>query len=439
MKRPKLILGSVSIVLLLVVCVGVSESLAGASTPRMARGGANWVASWTASPMAPSPAATGFSSSQAVNGLDDQTVRNIVFTSVGGSMVRVRVSNAYGTVPLAVGHSTIAITGLEAEVIPGTVRALTFRGKSSITIGPGAEAMSDPVALTVAPLQDLSISLFLPDPTGPATGHTQAQQNNYVSTAGDFADQASGAAFTTTITSWLFVDDVDVLAPHRVDGAVVALGDSITDGAQSGLNTNARWPNWLARRLDALPGPTLSSVDEGIGGNRITLDSSCFGVSALAREARDVIGQTGVRNVILFEGINDIGYPQLEATLGTNAIGQCFLPANHVSVAQIIAADQQLISTLHAHGIRVFGATLTPYGGSVEYSPSGEAERETLNTWIRTSGAFDGVFDFDRAVRDPYDPQIIDPAYAAIDNIHMNDVGYKALADAINLGVLLRR
>jgi lysophospholipase L1-like esterase len=439
MKRPKLIFGSVSVVLLLVVSVGLGGSLAGASTPRNARGPANWVASWSASPMAASPAATGFSSPQAVGGLDDQTVRNIVFTSVGGSMVRVRLSNTFGTTPLMVAHATVAITGLEAAVIPGTVRSLTFAGQSSVTIPAGAEIMSDPVALTVAPLQDLSISLFLPDATGPSTGHTQAQQDNYISTSGDFTDQTSGSAFTTTVTSWFFVDGVDVLASRKVSGAVVALGDSITDGAQSGLNTNARWPNWLARRLDALPGETLSSVDEGIGGNRITLDSSCFGVSALAREARDVIGQTGVRDVILFEGINDISYPQLESTLGSTGIGQCFLPANQVSVAQIITADKQIISTLHAHGIRVFGATLTPDGGSVEYSPAGEAEREALNTWIRTSRAFDGVFDFDKAVRDPYDPQIINPTYAAVDNIHMNDVGYKVLADTININELLGR
>ena len=422
---------------LVVTAVGLGAAFAGAAPSRARHSGdkGNWVVSWAASPHAP-----GVLNPQGEAGFNDQTVRNMVFTSVGGSMVRVRISNVYGSSPLVVGRSTIGIAGLGAGVIPGTLRSLSFDGKPSVTIPAGAEAMSDPTPLSVAPLEDLWVSIFLPDATGPATGHTMAAQDNYISGTGDFADQVSGNAYTTMTTSWYFVDGVDVLAPKNVRGAVVAVGDSITDGNESGVNANGRWPNWLARRLDAQSGPTLSVVDEGIEGNRMTADSPCFGQNALAREQRDVLGQTGARAVILFEGINDIQFPTLANVPSLASIKQCFEPATTVTLAQLESADRQFIAAAHARGVKVFGATLTPNGGANGYTPAEEAEREALNTWIRTSGAFDGVFDFDKAVRDPYDPHIRNPTYVSVPPVgtsHFNDIGYGVLADAINLKLLL--
>lgn len=393
----------------------------------------NWVASWTASPHAP-----GSANPQGRAGFDHQTIRNIVFNSVGGNRVRVHFSNAFDHSTLIIGRASVGVAGLEASVVPSTLRSLTFGGKAGTAIPVGAEAVSDPVALRVTPLEDLSVSVYVPHATGQATGHTMAAQDNYISGPGDFASKASAKPFTTTTTSWYFVDAVDVLAAPRVRGAVVAVGDSITDGNASGLNANGRWPNWLARRLDARSGATLSSVDEGIEGNRLTLDSPCFGVSMLSRIDRDVIAQTGVRNLIVFEGINDIEFPKLASDPFPPATHKCFLPPTHVTVALIIAADKQIIARAHAHGIKVFGATLTPFGGASGYTRAGEAERQAVNAWIRSSHAFDGVFDFDKAVRDPSDPTIINPTYAAPDNIHMNDIGYKALADAVNVPALLR-
>jgi lysophospholipase L1-like esterase len=352
---------------------------------------------------------------------------------VGGATVRVRFSNTFGDQPLEIGRAAIGVELSGASVAAGTNRPLLFAGQTAVTIPPGAEVLSDPVNLTVAPLQDLVVSTYLPQASGPATQHADAQQVNYVA-SGDQALSDSGAAFTTQTQSWYLLDDVDVLVPKRVRGTVVALGDSITDGAASTVNTNARWPNDLARRLDAREGSTLSVIDEGISGNRVLNNSPCFGVDALARLDRDVLSQAGVRDVILLEGTNDIGFSQTSPTNVYPGVPvPCFLPNTDVSAAQIIAGYQQIIAQVHAKGLRIFGGTLTPFKGAGYFTTAGEAKREAVNAWVRSAGQFDGVIDFDRATRNPADPQSLLPAYDSGDHLHPNDAGYQAMANAVDL------
>ena len=309
--------------------------------------------------------------------------------------------------------------------MPGTTRALRFGGKSSIVIAAGAEALSDPVSLRVTALQTLAISVYLPRATGPATQHFLSLQENYIA-AGDRALASDAAAFDTTITCWMFADGVDVQAPRRVKGTVVALGDSITDGCCSTVNANLRYPDQLARRLNARRGRTLSVVNAGIGGNTLLLPPALpvFGQTAGARLDRDVLTQTGVTDVIMLEGINDIGM--------------------HGSTAEdLIDAQQQIVAEAHAVGVKIYGATLVPFGGSNagyggEYGTAfGEAQRQALNHWIRTSGTFDAVFDFDQTIRDPQDPTRMLPAYDSGDHLHPNDAGLGAMADVVDINELL--
>ena len=383
-----------------------------------------WVASWQGSPTAAGtfPGA----SCPSPQGLRNQTVRNIVTGSVGGDRVRVRLTNAFGARPLDVGRATVAVQRSGARVQPGTMRQLRFGGHRTITIPPGAQALSDPLRLTVRPMQKLAVSVYLPNATGPATQHFFAIQDNYLSGAGDHALAGSAGAFPTTITCWLFASGVDVRAVSRVRGTVVALGDSITDGAESTQNADHRYPNFLARRLNARTGPTLSVVNAGLSGDEVLIarEPALFGPGAVARLPRDVIAQPKVRTAIFLEGINDIG-------------------AEGATARQLIAAHRQVIAQLHAQGIRVMGATLTPFGGSNprfggEYGTArGDRERRILNHWIRTSGEYDAVVDFDRVTRDPAHPENMRADYDSGDHLHPGDVGYEAMARAIDLPTLL--
>ena len=360
---------------------------------------------------------TGFSCPSGT-GLDNQTVRDIVYSTVAGNEVRVRLTNTFGSTSLQIGHASVGVSDPAGNEQPGTVRRLTFDGKTSVTISPNAEAISDPVKLKVPALHDLAVSVYAPSATGPATQHFFAQQTNYVA-PGDATLSSSAAPFTTSIYCSLFVDGVDVRSTSPVTHAVIAFGDSITDGFGSTIGANRRWPNYLARYLAGRPGNDLTAVDAGIGGNEVTANRlpALFGVSALARLDRDVLAQTGAHYVIFLEGINDIG-------------------ASNVTAAQIIAADEQIIARVHAAGLKIFGCTLTPFGGStVQYGGNygtayGEAQREAVNEWIRTSGAFDGVIDFDKVTRDPANPLQFLPAYDSGDHLHPNDAGYHAMAKA---------
>jgi lysophospholipase L1-like esterase len=372
-----------------------------------------WVADWSASPE--------FATARVrfAGGFDNQTVRNIVFTSAAGSIARVQFSNVFGHRRLEIGRAAIGDASAGAAVADGSAVPLTFSGRSSVEIPPGGSLVSDPVRLAVHPLERLAVSVYLPRATGAPTDHATASQINYIA-AGNHVLDAAPDAFTTETPSWYFVTRVDVLTSVRDYGTVVAFGDSITDGARSLIDANARWPNDLARRIDSRRGPTLSIVDAGLAGNQILSRTRCCGASGLDRFARDALSQPSATAVILLEGVNDIG------------------AGRDVSAAEIIAGYQRLIAQAHAAGLKIFGATLTPFQGALYWTPVGEAKRDAVNAWIRHSGAFDGVIDFAAAVADPQDPRRIRTAYDSGDHLHPNDAGYRAMADVVNVAMLLQ-
>ena len=396
--------------LLLVIALVPVALAAPQQAPQESNG--HWVATWMASPMAGTWS----------DGFQNQTVRMIVHVSLGGSRIRVEFSNAFGQDSLTIGAADVGIEAGGAAIAPGSGRVLKFGGSPSVTIPPGALEVSDPVDLNVPALSDLAVSIYVPDATGPATNHASGLHTTYISGAGNFAaDQEMASQWTTASYYWLSAVDVEA-APDS--SAIVALGDSITDGAHSSLNANMQWPSQLAARLQNDPATAkLAVVNAGIGGNRILHDVS--GPNALARLDRDVIARDGVKYVIVLESINDLGWPHEAAAHGSQ----------EVTAEQLIAGLQQIIERAHAHGIKVFGATLTPYEGANYYSDEGEQKREAINRFIRTSGAFDGVIDFEAAVRDPNNPRRFAPACDSGDHLHPNDTGYKAMAAAIDLSL----
>jgi lysophospholipase L1-like esterase len=368
----------------------------------------HWVGTWAASPQGALA-----SRPPSMKAFDGQTIRQVVRVSMGGDTVRVRLSNEFGRTPLVVGAARIALSDGGASLVPGTSRTLTFGGDSTFTIPAGAPALSDPVAFHVPALADVAISLYLPDSTAAATFHSLSRATSYVSPQGDHTADVAMPADTTTV-SWYFLTGVSVRAPGDA-AAIVALGNSITDGYQSTVDSNARWPNVLARHLAAAHAlDRLAVLDEGISGNRILWDHE--GRNALARFDGDVLRQPGVRYVIVLEGINDIGWP-LRAEWRDQ----------DVSAARIIAG--------HELGLTIYGATLTPFEGAGYFTPEGEAKREAINRWIRTSGAYDGVIDFDAATRDPAHPTRFLPAYDSGDHLHPNDAGYRAMGEAVDLAL----
>lgn len=383
----------------------------------------HWVASWQGSPMT---GGTFFSPGCPSDvGLNNQTVRNVIFLSAGGNKVRVRLSNAYGSNPLNVGAATVAISAGGAATIPGTTHTLRFNGKTSIVIAADSEVLSDPVDLSIPPLSTLAVSIFLPNNTGLSTQHFLAVQTNFIA-SGDMTDVNDATGYKQNISCWLFLSGVDVLTSPRVKGALITLGDSITDGYLSKTGANHRYPDFLARKLAALQGETLSISSAAITGNELLTNRAVFpqfGVAVPSRLARDVLNQSGARAVILLEGINDIG-------------------DKSTAVEELIAVDQQIIRACHNAGLKIYGGTLTPFGGSNaiyggEYgTPAGEQARQQLNEWIRTSQAFDGVIDFDKALRDPSDPTKLLPAFAG-DPLHPNDAGYQAMANAVDLDAII--
>jgi lysophospholipase L1-like esterase len=352
--------------------------------------------------------------------VSNQTIRQVVHTSIGGRKVRVVLSNAYGTAPVEVGGAHVALREGDATIVAASGKVLTFGGSTTAVILPGATLVSDAVDVSVAPMADLAIDLYIPGDLGigpsPVTTHNNGSQTTYISDAGNHAG-ATGLTVTARPAAWFLLARVEVLAPANTS-AVVLFGDSITDGTASTLDTNSRWPDQLARRLAARKGASVAVLNAGISGNRLLGDGA--GVSALARFDKDALIQTGVTHVVIMEGINDIGLARANA-----------VPA----AADVIAAYKQLIERARARGLKVFGATLTPYEGAFYFTREGEAKRQAVNEWIRTSGAYDGVVDFDKVVRDPSAPTKFAPAFDSGDHLHPGDAGYKAMGDAVDLAL----
>jgi lysophospholipase L1-like esterase len=356
--------------------------------------------------------------------LHDQTIRMVAHSSVAGAQPRITLSNRYSDTALSVGSVAVAMQANGGTAVPGTSRAVTFGHAGSVTIPAGGELVSDAVPISVTTGQSLLVSLYLPAATGVSTWHSDAFDRTYVG-AGDHTGDADAAGFTSATTSWYYLSGVDVV-PSTARGTVVAFGDSITDGYNSTVGAYRRWPDDLGRRLDTLPGPQrLSVIDAGIGGNRVLTDVPNLwqGVSALKRFRHDALGQPGVKDVILLEGINDIG----------NNAGPDNTP---LTADDLIDGYRTLIREAHAAHVRIIGATMLPDKGNGYYSDAAEAIRQSVNHWIRTSGAFDGVVDFDRAMRSATDPAAMNPAYDAGDHIHPNDSGMQAMADAVDLALL---
>jgi lysophospholipase L1-like esterase len=373
----------------------------------------NWAATWAASPEPPRTPPTV---------LNNQTIRELVRISLGGGRFRVRLTNEYGSKPVTIGSAHIAIAGAGATIQTPTDRQLTFAGKATVTIPAFSSVVSDSVDVSVPNLSTLAVSLYFPGPSGDATSHFFGLQPSYVASGAlTSAADLPGAA---QLTERPFVSAVEVGVAKRTK-VIATLGDSITDGFGSQMGANHRWPDHLAERLVARKAPTYFAViNAAISGNRLLHDF--IGPNALSRLDRDVLAQSGVTHLIVLEGVNDLGFPGARKLLDED-----------VSVDDLIAAYKQIILRAHAHGIKVIGATLPPFGPIPSrpgfYSEAAAAKRAALNTWIRTGRAFDGVIDFDAVLRDPKTPTQMLPTYDSGDHLNPNDAGYKAMADAIDL------
>lgn len=409
----------------------------------------NWIGTWAAAPQA--------APQGQVQTFHNQSLRLIVHTSAGGKKVRIKISNTFGDQPLLIGTARIARRASEADIDPASDRALKFHGNASTTIPPHSIAVSDPVDLEVPALSDLAISLFFPETAALTTMHILALQTNYLSAETGDATAQMKFPVAQTITFWPFLTGVDIEStPHAA--AIVALGSSLTDGDGSSENANRRWPDVLAERLQK-GGPKdaeLAVLNEGIIGNRLLNDTQsprqaggppplgavyeqlgpALGQSGLARFDRDVLAQAGVKYVILALGVNDILFP-----------GSFIPQTESVTAQKLINGYRQLIARAHKKGIRVIGTTIPAFEHALFrnplyerfYSPENEKMRQEVNAWIRTAGEFDGVIDFDQAVRDPNHPTQILPAYDSGDHLHVNDAGNVAQGKAIPLSLFHSR
>ncbi|ONI78635.1 G-D-S-L family lipolytic protein [Actinosynnema sp. ALI-1.44] len=392
--------------------LAASPAVASASQP----GG--WEGTWTASVQKPGD---GFAPNWSVKGFADQTVRQVVRVSQGGPAIRIQLSNKYGSTPLSVTGATVGRTGPGAAV--DSLRPLSFNHRDSAVIKPGGQLASDLVFLPVRPLEELSVTLYFAKPTGPVSYHFAATSTTYRA-SGDHRADRDGKAFTETTSSWYVLSGVQVVDPNPRRDVVVAFGDSITDGVGAAENSNDRYPDELAERVRG----RFGVLNQGIGGNQVLFDTDLAGEAGTKRLKADVLDQPRVRTVIVLEGINDIGFSEISFP-GVP-------PRPRVTAAQLIAGHKELVRQAHAKGVRAVGATLTPFKGAGYYTEYGEKVRDEVNTWIRTSGVYDAVVDFDKVTADPNDADSINPAYDSGDKLHPNGAGYKAMAAAIDLGSL---
>jgi lysophospholipase L1-like esterase len=394
--------------LLLLIVSACARPVSQAPVPSSPR----WLATWTAS-ASEGPRRPPRDSIDRTPTLINETLRLVVRTSIGGDNVRIRLSNEYGDRPLVIGAAHVAVRDSGATIDASTDRALTFGGRAGLRLNPGGVAFSDPVPFQVPALRDLTVSLYLTDSARIVTRHQLALQTNYVGRG----DVSGARTFVpeTTLVVWPYLVGVDVTNRSAV-GVVSAIGNSITDGALSTRDMNTRWPNVLAARLSVGNAP-MAVVNAGISGGRVLTFGA--GPSALARFDRDVLTTPGLTHVILLEGINDIGASARDG----------------VTADDIIFGYRQLIMRAHERGVKIIGATLTPASPRASFAPALEARRAAVNTFVRTSGEFDGVIDFDAITRDPSNPLQFLPAFDSGDHLHPRDAGYKAMGDAIDLSL----
>ena len=383
-----------------------------------------WIGSWTASPQPIWGQDFAFPTNIPAT-LQNQTVRQVARISLGGQRIRIVLSNEYGSRPLLIGAAHIALGGTGSAIVAGTDRPITFGGKASAIVPPGAPLVSDPVDLAVAPLASVAVSVFLPGETHATTFHWDGRQTAYLVKGNQVATERIKTDSTTGARIFLSGIQVEAAAPA---GAVVVIGDSITDGNGATIDANARWPDFLASRLAP---KDVAVLNAGISGARLLGDR--MGVNALARFDRDVLSQAQVKTVIVLLGINDISWP-----------GTAFDPHGIIPSADtLISGYRQLIARAHTRGVRVVGATLTPFEGALPgtpldnyYQPYKDKLRQQINAWIRRSGEFDAVIDFDKLARDPSHPRRLKPEFDSGDHLHPGDRGNKAMADAIDLEAL---
>ena len=405
-------------VLALAATVGLA--MAGASRSQPAQG--NWVGVWGASPLPPTlVAAPPFS--PASPSFDNQTLRQVVRLNGGGGEIRLRLSNEYGSRPLEIGEVHVALSaGPGGAIVPGSDHVVTFAGAKSTVIPAESPMLSDPIALDAKPLTSLAVSIYFPADTGPCTCHQLAVQTGFVSGRGDFAGEATFPTAGTFVYR-AFLSGVEARAPART---IVSFGDSLTDGAVSTPDGNHRWPDRLAERLNAQAPGKWGVVNQGISGNQLLADGA--GQSALARFDRDVLSVPGVSHVIVLLGTNDLGIGY-----GPARPGRPPSTTRPPSYEELRAGYRQLIARAHSRGVKIYAATIMPFEGASYWSPAGDAVRQTINDWMRTSKEWDGFIDFDAVWRDPAKPTQMKPGVGAADHLHGTDAGYAALGDAIPL------
>jgi lysophospholipase L1-like esterase len=394
-----------------------------------AAGAAEWVQTWGAAPQPPTPAQGPFPATPAFS---NETIRQTFRVSVGGTRLRLRLTNEYGTKPLAIGAVRVALADEKGNAQAGTERPVLFAGKPSVSVPAGSPYLSDPIDVQVGALSSITVTMYLPEETGQCTCHAVGMQNAFVSESGDFTSKPFTPSRTLQVRA--FISGIDVETPR--DGrALVVLGDSISDGVGSTTDKNQRWPDLLANRLNARGTNGWGVVNMGISGNRLLSDGA--GESALARFDRDVLSTPAADAVVVFIGVNDLGIshgrfegPMAEMMKAARAASS---PA---TAETMIAGYRQLIARAKARGLKVLGATITPYGSAFYYSEEGEAVRQAINSWIRTSKEVDGVLDFDAAIRDPARPTQMKNGFHSGDFLHGSDAGYAAMAAAIDLALL---